>query len=300
MRRLPSFPGLQGPGASRAFLDGLHLRRGVEAVIVLLLAIQIFRLVLILATPVERRATPDSVGGTAPDLAILQSFDPFFRAGVTGATAEAGTGGLTLFGVRVGGQDGGSAILGLADGSQVFASVGEQLDGDAVVESVAYDHVVLVRGGARTRLTFDRPADAQVSERAPGPETASGPATAPGAAGGAAPPRVAAARRPSGAAAPPGAAPTVTPAALMADATFRPRMRGLAIHGFTVGSRGDGAALRALGLQPGDVITAVNGKTLNTLGRIGQGRADLQSATSAEIRYERDGETRTLTLGAPR
>ena len=283
-----------------ASLDANHVRLGFEVAIALLLAVQGVRLVLVLAAPMPVSTDAGSNTSAPTDLAILQNFDPFFRDGAADETAEAETGALILFGVRVGGQDGGSAIVGLADGTQVFASVGEPIDGDAVLESVAYDHIVLVRGGARTRLTFDRPADIAPQEAAT-PSTPAAPLAGPiGGSTGAAPPRTAAARGPGGTTAAPTASPAVTPTNLMSGATFRPRMRGLGIQGFTVGSSGDGSALRALGLQSGDVILSVNGTELNSLGRIGKVKTDLQSATSAEIRYERDGETRTLTLGAPR
>jgi len=270
----------------------------VEVVIVALLAVQIVRLGLTLAAPPPLPSTSGANAEmTTPDPAILQSFDAFFRNGGDTQQTEAEAGALTLFGVRVGGQDGGSAILGLADGTQVFASVGEQIDGDAVLESVAYDHVVLVRGGARTRLTFERPADIPVEGEAPATGAAlAGPIGAPNDARA---PQIATARAPGSPSAAP-AAPETDPAAAMAGATFRPRMRGLGVNGFTVGASGDGEALRAIGLQPGDVIVAVNGTELNSLGRIARLKTDLKSATSAEIRYERGGETRTLTLGAPR
>ena len=275
-----------------------RVRLVVEVVIVALLAVQIVRLGLILA---EAPPSPSGAGAntemTAPDPAILQSFDAFFRDGADDQLTKAEAGAPMLFGVRVGGQDGGSAILGLSDGTQVFASVGEQIDGDAVLESVAYDHVVLVRGGARTRLTFERPADIPVEGEAVATDAAlAGPI---GGRNGARAPQIATARAPGSTSAAPAASAT-DPAAAMAGATFRPRMRGLGINGFTVGASGDGDALRAIGLQPGDVIVAVNGTELNSLGRIARLKTDLKSAASAEIRYERGGETRTLTLGAPR
>jgi general secretion pathway protein C len=86
----------------------------------------------------------------------------------------------------------------------------------------------------------------------------------------------------------------------MAQASLRPRMRGLGINGFTVSATGDGAALRAAGLQSGDVILAVNGAELNSLDRIAGLRRDLANSPSAEIRYERDGQVRTTTIRTAR
>ena len=77
---------------------------------------------------------------------------------------------------------------------------------------------------------------------------------------------------------------------------LRPRMKGLSIDGFTVSAGGDGSALRAAGLQSGDVILAVNGTELNSLGAVNALRTQLPQATSAEIRYERNGQVRTTTI----
>ena len=86
----------------------------------------------------------------------------------------------------------------------------------------------------------------------------------------------------------------------VAQASLRPRMRGLGINGFTVSAAGDGAALKAAGLQSGDVILAVNGAELNSLDRIADLRRDLANSPTAEIRYERGGQVRTTTIRTAR
>ena len=82
----------------------------------------------------------------------------------------------------------------------------------------------------------------------------------------------------------------------MAQAGLRPRLKGLGVSGFTVTSTGDGGALRAAGLRSGDVILAVNGSELNSPQAIAGLRNRLSGATSAEIRYERDGAVQTTTI----
>ena len=63
-----------------------------------------------------------------------------------------------------------------------------------------------------------------------------------------------------------------------------------------VQARGNGQALRAAGLQSGDVILEVNGMNMNSLERATELEADLANATDATIRYERDGQVRTTTM----
>jgi general secretion pathway protein C len=58
----------------------------------------------------------------------------------------------------------------------------------------------------------------------------------------------------------------------------------------------EGGALRAAGLRSGDVILAVNGSELNSPQAIAGLRNRLSGATSAEIRYERDGAVQTTTI----
>ena len=144
--------------------------------------------------------------------------------------------------------------------------------------------MTLARGGSVTRLIFsDVPVGA-----APPPPPPPGPQTV-----GPDPDPVVAAPPVSPAAA---SAPRVDPARLMAQASLRPRMQGLRVNGFTVSAAGDGAALKAAGLQSGDVILAVNGTALDSPARIAGLRSQLSNSTSAEIRFERGGAVQTTTI----
>lgn len=251
------------------------------AVLSLLLAVQVGRLVWLFVEPtpeadrVAPRATPEA------DTDIFQRFDAFFRTGGQSSLAEA-TGAdatqMRLYGVRAGGAGGGSAIIGLSDGRQVSVGVGEEVEPGLVLQSVGSDHVLLARGGSVSRLIF--------TEAPPGtPAPPAAPAT----------PQVVTpqASTPTTTSA---AAPQVDPARLVAQAGLRPRLKGLGVSGFTVTSTGDGGALRAAGLRSGDVILAVNGSELNSPQAISGLRNRLSGATSAEIRYERDGAVQTTTI----
>lgn len=262
-----------------------RLRPALEILLVAVLAVQAGRLVWILAAPA---AAPASVAAarpaSPPDYSIFQRFDAFFRTGAQSSYAEAtaaGSSQMRLFGVRAGGPGGGSAIVGLPDGRQVSVGVGEEIEPGLVLQAVGADYVTLSRGGSISRLIFS---EAPVGAAPPPPPPAEPqtvtptPATAP----------VAAAPAPSG--------PVVDPARLVGQASLRPRMQGLRINGFTVSAAGDGAALRAAGLQSGDVILAVNGQALDSVDRIAGLRAQLTNATSAEIRFERGGQVQTTTI----
>lgn len=257
-----------------------RLRAGVEITLALVLAVQLGRLVWIVAGPETAPAAVAAAGapGRPADRSVFQRFDAFFRTGGESSLSEAtaaGSSQMRLYGLRADGAGGGSAIIGLADGRQVSVGVGEAVEPGLVLRSVGPDHVVLARGGSLSRLIFS---DAPMGVAAP-PPPPPGPQTM-----GPTPAVV--------------GVPSVDPARLMAQAGLRPRMRGLRIDGFTVS--GDGAALRAAGLRSGDVILAVNGQPLDSLERIAALRGELANSSSAELRYERDGAVQTSTIGTGR
>lgn len=258
----------------------LPLRRIVEGVLILLLLVQAGRLVWLFVQPENKPAERAAAAPARPvDLSILSRFDAFFRTG--GAGSLAGASGseasqMRLFGVRSGGFDGGSAIIGFADGRQVSVGIGEEVEPGLVLKEVGADFVTLARGASLSRLEFG---EAPVGAAAPPPPPATAQVVAPPAAAPAS-----------------GQGAVVDPQRLMAQAALRPRIQGLGVNGFTVSSAGNASELRGAGLQAGDVILSVNGTALNSPQAIGALRGQLASAPSAEIQYERAGETRTTTI----
>lgn len=256
-----------------------RVRAVVETALALVLVVQLGRLVWIAVEPTTAPDAPAAATRPVPpvDYSIFQRFDAFFRTGgqssLAGETA-AGSSQMRLFGLRSDGAGGGSAIIGLADGRQVSVAVGETIEPGLTLQSVGPDHVVLARGGSLSRLIFtDLPVGAAPPPPPPSvPQTVT-PAPAPVAAGRA-----------------------VDPARLMAEASLRPRMQGLRLNGFTIGDGVDASVLDAAGLQPGDVILAVNGVNLDNPARIAALRGQLANAASAEIRFERDGAAQTTTI----
>lgn len=255
-----------------------HVRTALEAALALALIVQLGRLVWIAVEPVElpaAAATQPQAG--AVDYSVFQRFDAFFRTGAQSSLAgenAAGSDQLRLFGLRSNGAGGGSAIIGLADGRQISVAVGETIEPGLILQSVGPDHVVVARGGSLSRLVFgDLPAGAATPPPPPPvPQTVT-PNPAPAA-----------------------AAPTVDPARLMTPNVLRPRMQGVRLNGFTIADGADAGLLNAAGLQAGDVILAVNGVALDSPARIAGLRGQLANATSAEIRFERDGASQTTTI----
>lgn len=185
----------------------------------------------VIASPAERRA-------------LFTGLDPFFRGNAQGpAAATVTSAGLTLFGINLNeATGGGSAIIAGEDGIQTSYAVGDEIAPGLKLAGVAFDHVLLDRGGARESLFLDQSGEAPVANAttplpAPTPEI--------GAASG-------------------GASGEMTPAAIKAGVGFAPRAEDGRITGIVVQPQGDGAAFRAAGLRPGDVIRSVGGRPIGS------------------------------------
>lgn len=126
-------------------------RAAVEAILVLLLAIQAAGLVWAIAAPAG--PPPSRAAAQAADLSILTRFNPFLGLDAT-AGGQASGQAMRLYGVRAGADGRGSAIIGTADGKQASYLVGETVAPGVVLQAVHDNHVVLARGAATTKLTF--------------------------------------------------------------------------------------------------------------------------------------------------
>lgn len=91
------------------------------------------------------------------------------------------------------------------------------------------------------------------------------------------------------------AATAVDPQQLLTTAGLRASTDG---SGFTVMPRGDGALLRQAGLAPGDVLTQINGRTLD-VEHLRELQDELRDGQAATLTYRRDGQTHTMTLKRP-
>jgi general secretion pathway protein C len=232
----------------------------LELALIVLVAVQAARLVWTAVTPLGPLGdwqAPAALAGPA-QAGALGSFDPFFRLAEDGPGVVTGLS-LQLFGVREDRATGrGSAIVQLPDGSQGSFAVGEEIMPGVTLAEVGFDSITIDRGGTREQLFLDQstpapqatPTGETTATQVPVPVVSATPQAAPGA----------------------------------APLRFEPRVGENQIDGLTVAPGGDGgAAFRAAGFQPGDVIVAVNGQRVT-------------SPAQAEQALRAGGGTATLTV----
>ena len=185
--------------------------------------------------------------------ALFAGLDPFNRAPPGSSAGPSGDSGtvtslaVTLFATRsmpgAGGPGGGgSAIIAGPDGVQQVYRVGAEVQPGVTLAEVAFDHVALSRNGAREMLYLDQ------SHAAPSADgvVAANPVAAPPAP------------------APGGPTGPLTLEAAHRGIGFGPHAEGGRVMGLEVQANGDGSAFRAVGFQPGDIVTAVDGKPVTS------------------------------------
>ncbi|WP_422060385.1 type II secretion system protein N [Sphingopyxis sp.] len=186
------------------------------------------------------------IASLAERRALFTSIDPFFRGTAQGpATATVTSAGLSLFGININeATGGGSAIIAAEDGIQNSYAVGDEIAPGLRLVGVAFDHVILDRGGTRETLFIDQSGGADSGTvaplPAPTPEVGSAPAAGAPAGG------------------------ELTPDAVKAGVGFTPRAENGKITGLVVQPQGDGSVFRAAGLRPGDVVHSVNGRPIGS------------------------------------
>ncbi|QLC23880.1 type II secretory pathway component PulC [Parasphingopyxis algicola] len=256
----------------------------LEIVLLSVLAVQCARLVWAIATPVgpigDWRSDAGVPSLSAPDMALFETFDPFFRLEGNARVVVTDLD-LSLFGVRQDQASGrGSAIIALPNGEQDSFLVGDELMPGVTLESVGFDFVTISRNSASEQIFLDQSGGASPPARSaarPARNNAARPGAAPG--GSAA----AQSRRP--------AVETVTPAALAAGTQISPRREGNRLTGIVLQPSGDSAAaLNAAGFQPGDVIVSINGERIQDMGQAVSFARNL-GAGDGFVQVERNGET---------
>lgn len=258
-----------------------NIYTGLELLLLTLLAIQCARLAWTMITPVGPIGDwrPDSALRPAAPASLLGSFDPFFRISGQSGPVVVTSLNLKLYGIRQDQASGrGSAIIATPDGVQRSFAVGEEIVPGVTLTSVDFDSVTISRGGTAEQLFMDQSPAAEVV--APGPPTVP---AAPAAPLVEVPPL-------------PGAAPAAPRVDFAADIAFQPRITGDGVTGLTVAPQGSGEGFRALGLRPGDVVVAVNGRRINNAQRAGSFASDLSAARRATVQVERDGRIVTLRI----
>jgi len=239
----------------------------LEMALAILLAVQGARLFWAILAP----AGPFGMAAAPPlpraDFTILSRFDPFYRGLPDGGGATpASMGGFTLYGLRVTGDGRGAAILGSGDGRQEAFAVGQAVAPGVILTAVERDHVIVTRGGVRTRIGFQ--------QAAPGPYVPPpAPTQAPQAAGGG----------------------RIAPKVFLAQTSFQPQLQNGQVLGYAIAPRDGGQALQAAGLQAGDIIRAINGSALSQ-NRFDEIEAEFAGASQVELTIERGGQTITRQI----
>jgi general secretion pathway protein C len=256
----------------------------LELALLSLLAVQAARLVWTIVTPVDPvgnwRAGSSLQAPPQTSTALLGEFDPFFRLSGEAAPVVVTSLNIKLFGIREDRATGrGSAIISTPDGTQRSFAVGEEIIPGVTLTSVAFDNVTITRNGETEQLFLDQSPSADVVSPDSG-----GAATPPPPTGLLLP-----ASPPSSPVAPP-PAPSPSPSgSLASEARFQPRMNGSQITGITVQPQGSGNALRAAGLEAGDVILSVNGRRITSPDQARSLATQFRGEREVTVQVERDG-----------
>ena len=141
------------------------------------------------------------------------------------------------------------------------------------LKSVAFDHVVLDRGGAAEDLFLDQSGGAApISPDAPAGAPTANPVTLPGSGAG------------------------ISVQQLQSDIGFIPRLDGGRISGLVVRPQGTGATFRASGMREGDIITAIGGRPVTGQGDLDRVAADMAKGGTLSITVERGGQTLPIAI----
>ena len=166
---------------------------------------------------------------------------------------------LKLFGVRVDEAiGGGSAIIATPDGVQSSFGVGDEIMPGVKLKQVSFESVTIDRNGVSEELFLDQSIAAPVAKIGT-------------------------------------AAPSTLPDAIQNEISYAPRLSGGKVTGITVSPGGTGDMFRQVGLQPGDVVTSVNGKPVTSTEMVA---GQLLGGGSVSLQVERAGRTINLTSGA--
>ncbi|KHL52424.1 type II secretion system protein N [Xanthomonas cannabis] len=251
------------------------VRTAVVCALAVLLAVQALRLAWLVVTPIGPLGTRLPAIEATLDLSALGR-DVFYRN-----VGDASSDGIVLHGVRAGDTHA-AAYLSCGDGRQGAYRVGDAVVPGVVVQAIAADHVLLRTGSGVRRLGL-----IDAAPQVPASTTPVAGTTTAGTA--------AAVMSNVGNATNASAAAAVDPQQLLSSAGLRASEDG---SGYTLMPRGDGALLRQAGLAAGDVLTQINGRTLDAE-HLRELQDELRDGQAATLTYRRNGQTHTMTLKRP-
>lgn len=247
----------------------------MELALLVVLAILGARLVWTVLTPVASVGvwTRSEPGAMASPGSMLREFDPFFRLSgqATAAPAVVTSLQLVLFGTRIDEAMGrASAIIAGADGVQQSYSVGEEIMPGVTLKQVAFDHVTVERGGASEDLFIDQSGGGSAEAVPPAPGGTAGLPSQPGQA--------------------------LTIDKIRAEIGFIPRIDSGRVSGLVVRPQGSGEAFRRAGLQDGDIVTAIGGRSIGGIADVDALAGQFASGGTILLTVERGATTLPLVI----
>lgn len=272
---------LRLPGKPEAMV---RLRRGIEVILTIALAWIMAEVAWVWMTPdptgaLDARdgapATARVVRKEGPDLRVLTIFDPFNRQMASAPARRAGTRSalpetsldLKLMGVRMTGDGGGSAIILTPDKTERAIGAGAEIIDGVTLEEVRDTQVVISRRGVRESLYLDP----EAAERQKALRTVS-----------------------------PVAGPErLDMASFLEKVRVEPRLSGGQVTGLTLYPRGSEGLFAALGLEPGDVLMAINGQPVSDATGLARFGRSLSGPEPIRLEIERNGTERTIDLKVP-
>lgn len=239
----------------------------LRAALIVALAVQVARLLWTLLVPFGPVGDWRAGAAVPPaDAALLSRFDPFGRLAPTEGPVAASSLPIKLFGVRLDAATGqSSAIIAGPDGLQNSFVPGDSVIPGVTLKSVAFDSVTIDRGGALEQVFLDQSVPPRAVVGGP-------PMTTPGIA--------------------PAAAPPISP---IPGVT----LSAPTANGVTVSGDAGNPAFRASGLQPGDMVTAVNGTPVRQGTQIDRVLAMPNETGVTTLTVTRAGQTLTVNVQAP-
>jgi general secretion pathway protein C len=246
--------------------DMALVQRVIFSLLIIALALQCARLIWAAVVPIGTVGDwrPATIHGSAAARAGAAGFDPFFRLAAPAQDAVVTSLALKLFGVRMDMATGrGSAIIATADGVQSSYAVGEEIEPGVTLKIVSFDNVTIDRGGVAEQIFLDQSVAAPIAQT-----------------GGAV-----------GASFPPGEG--ASGSSLLANSIeIAPRAENGKITGMMLNPKGDGALFKVAGLEPGDVLTAINGKSVSEGEDV---RSLLAGGGTVSLEVERGGRRMTVS-----
>lgn len=261
----------------------VRLRRGLEVILTIALAWVMAEVAWVWMTPDQNGARDAGQAAPAaraareegPDLSVLTLFDPFTREVASAPTRRASARSalpetsldLKLMGVRMTGDGGGSAIILTPDKVERAIGAGAEIIDGVTLAEVRDTEIIISRRGIRESLYLDP----EAAERQTVLRTVSA---------------VAGSDR-------------LDMTSFLEKVRVEPRLSGGQVTGLTLYPRGNEELFAALGLEPRDVLLAINGQPVSDTSGLARLSDSLSGSEPIRLEIERNGTPQTIDLQIP-